>query len=125
MKKILMMVFLGLIFVMTPQVNAQAGSIDFGVENYTSLNEMEQITNVVIFIKFADETSYNAPFDLSHYDDLFNAVGSMSLRDYYLEVSYGELEINSIIVANGTEILFYQDIYDRAYYHPRKCYYNK
>jgi len=74
--------------------------------------------NVVIFIRFQDETTYNAPYDLAYYDNLFNGVDTPSLRDYYLEVSYDQLTINSFIVTDNDAFIYYEDIYDRDYYEP-------
>lgn len=82
------------------------------------LNQEESFNNIVIFIKFADETDYDAPFPLAHYEDLFNAEDKVSLRDYYLEVTYNQLTIDSFLVSEDSEIVWYQDINDRSYYEP-------
>lgn|GEM_PF-2045739 len=84
--------------------------------SYAGVNETAGFNNIVIFIKFADETNYNAPFNLSYYDDLFNDIDGVSLRDYYLEVSYNQLTIDSYLTNDGTNIIYYQDNYDRSHY---------
>lgn len=91
------------------------------LEMSDSLQGFESFTNVVIFIRFADETSYNAPYGASYYEDLFNRVGDgiISVRDYYLEASYGQQDIYSeLIFDENNQILFYTDIYNRNYYEP-------
>jgi len=85
------------------------------IEN-AAINESNSFANIVIFIKFADETSYTAPYDYDYYEDLFNSTTSPSLKSYYLEVSYNQLTIESYIVNDGTTMIYYQDINDRSYY---------
>ncbi len=80
------------------------------------LNQEESFNNLVIFIKFADETEYTAPYSLEHYEDLFNGEDKVSLRDYYLEATYDQLTINSYLVQENSEIIWYQDTHDRSYY---------
>lgn len=80
------------------------------------LNQEESFNNLVIFIKFADETDYIAPYGLSHYEDLFNADDQVSLKDYYLEATYDQLTINSYLVSENSTIVFYQDTHLRSYY---------
>ena len=71
---------------------------------------------MVIFIRFDDENNYTAPYGFDHYDELLNGVGMVSLRDYYLEVSYNQLTIDSIFTHN--QIVFYEAIKPRGYYQP-------
>jgi M6 family metalloprotease-like protein len=82
------------------------------VENHGILN------NLVIFIRFSDEpeTIFDKPF--SYFDNICN--GSVSLRSYYEEVSYGLLTIPSTFypTPNGTTVLSYQDSHPRSYYQP-------
>lgn len=82
--------------------------------SYTEINEFNGFTNVVIFIRFNDEASYQAPFNFAHYESMFNGVDQVSLRDYFLEVSYNQFTIDTIFTHE--EIVFYQDSYDRGYY---------
>jgi M6 family metalloprotease-like protein len=81
------------------------------------LNEVSQFTNIVIFVRFADELNYSAPYELSHYNSLFNSTTEPSLRDYFLEVSYQQLTIDSYLVADSN-IIFFNDVNDRSYYLP-------
>jgi M6 family metalloprotease-like protein len=83
-----------------------------------TLEGVSQFNNVVIFIRFNDEQTYTAPYSLSHYEDMFNGVDVESLRDYYLEASYDQLTIDSYLVDDGTQIIYYTDTYDRAYFEP-------
>jgi M6 family metalloprotease-like protein len=82
------------------------------------ITNADQFSNVVVFVRFSDETSYEAPYDLAYYNDMFNALGSSSLKDYYLEVSYGQLQIDSYIPSYESEILYYTDSEPRGYYEP-------
>ena len=76
-----------------------------------------QFYNLVIFIKFAGENDFALP--ASHYDSLFNAKNSPSLKGYYSEVSYNQLEIQShILAANDGKVLTYTDAKNRNYYRP-------
>ena len=82
------------------------------------LNEGNQFTNLVIFIKFADEDDYTAPYSDQYYEELFNGLNTESVRDYFLEASYGQMTIDSELVDDGTQIVYYQDMYPRGYYEP-------
>lgn len=84
-----------------------------------SLEGFASFYNVVIFIRFNDEDNYKAPYSLGYYENMFNGVNQVSLRDYYLEVSYGKLDIQSEIVLSEGDIFYYTDIYDRSYYEPK------
>ncbi len=78
------------------------------------------INNLVIFIRFSDETQFTG--QLSFYDEMFNRTGSgvNSMYNYYKEVSYNKLEIYSHLYPNpvGPTIESYQDNYPRSYYMP-------
>lgn len=82
------------------------------------LYDVSSFENIVIFIRFLDEIDYTAPYTLSHYENLFNGVDTISLRDYYLEVSYNQLTIDTYIVTSNDQIVYYNDIYERSYYEP-------
>ena len=77
------------------------------------------INNLVIFMHFSDETGFDdSLFVLSN---LFNGVpGTVSLKDYYEEVSYNQLHVNSSFYPNqsGGIIVSYQDAQPRGYYLP-------
>ncbi len=87
-------------------------------ESSLDLIGVPSFQNVVIFIRFQDESTYSAPYDLNHYENLFNGIDTSSLRDYYLEVSYNQLLIESYLVKSNDSIIYYNDIYDRNYYEP-------
>lgn len=80
------------------------------------LNEVDSFTNVVIFIRFADEVDYEPPYNVRHYEALFNSEDGASLRDYYLEATYDQLTIDSYLVASNTSIIWYTDDQPRSYY---------
>ena len=90
----------------------------FNDNSFVSLNEVDSFTNVVIFIKFNDEASYVAPYDYDYYENMFNGEDVVSLRDYYLEASYNKLTIDSYLINNASEIVYYVDSHDRSYYEP-------
>ncbi len=119
MKRFVLMLFFSLLVALGGQlhdpVSARVSLYDEGV---TYLRDIDQFNNIVIFIRFADETDYEAPYSYTYYENLFNGVDTVSLRDYYLDVSYGQLAIDSYLIAESDQIIFYTDIYDRGYYQP-------
>ena len=124
MKKFILVILLGLSFLSgslsAVQVQAfdaqEYGEINLEQSASLDINEISNMTNVVIFIRFQDEAAYVAPHDLAFYDNLFNGVDVVSLRDYYLEVSYGQMEINSVFAVPNQEIIYYVDSHDRSYF---------
>ncbi len=116
MKKIIF-VALFFIFCSTTIITGSNAEI-FTEDSFVNINEVDSFTNIVIFIKFNDEIDYNAPFDYDHYEEMFNGEDMVSLRDYYLEASYNKLTIDSYLVNENSEILFYVDSHDRSYYEP-------
>lgn len=87
-----------------------------GVKTLKSLN---QINNIVIFIRFSDEQEFTE--SIQYYDSSFNSTlpNANSMKAYYWEVSYQQLELNSYLypLSTGT-VLSYQDANPRAYYQP-------
>ncbi|MDD3051486.1 MAG: M6 family metalloprotease domain-containing protein [Candidatus Cloacimonetes bacterium] len=80
------------------------------------------INNLVVYIRFSDQDEFESPrsfFDAKFNDQSANAV---SMYNYYQEVSYQTLEIDSyhFPVCEMTTNLSYQDIYPRSYF----CSYN-
>jgi M6 family metalloprotease-like protein len=122
MKKII--IFIGLVILLSLQ-STHLNRFD-GREMYmnpiieqnmsASLEGVASFHNIVIFIRFKDEVNYEAPYALDYYENMLNGVNQTSLRDYYLEVSYGKLDIISEIVLSERGIYYYTDIYDRSYY---------
>jgi M6 family metalloprotease-like protein len=79
------------------------------------------LNNVVVFIRFADESQRIIPDSVALYDRMFNApsTGANSLYNYYREVSYGRLAITSTFYPIATDsVLSYQDAHVRNYYRP-------
>jgi M6 family metalloprotease-like protein len=78
------------------------------------------INNLVVFIRFADETEFTD--SLAYYNNLFNngVTGTNSLYNYFREVSYNQLAVTSTFypVTAGTIVLSYQDTFVRNYYKP-------
>jgi M6 family metalloprotease-like protein len=71
--------------------------------------------NIVIFIRFADQTEFNEP--VSEYDEFFNG-NDNSLNDYFKEISGNQLNITSTFYpapANNL-VVSWQDQYVRDYY---------
>ena len=77
------------------------------------------ITNLVIFIRFSGESEFTDATSL--YTNMLNSsvAGANSLRNYYREVSYNALTVNSSLFPTpGSTILSYQDSHPRSYYQP-------
>jgi M6 family metalloprotease-like protein len=78
------------------------------------------INNIVIYIKFADQTEFEPKQNT--YTNMFNSInnGYNSMRNYFREASYNKLNIISHFYPtnNGTVILSYQDANNRGYYCP-------
>ena len=97
----------------------QGGSGGGGVQTTGTIN------NLVIFIRFSDEAEFTTP--LSEYAGMLNdaTAGANSLRNYYQEVSYNTLTIDSTFYPTpGATIVSYQDSHARAYYQPYDATYN-
>lgn len=92
--------------------------VSFTVVFGDTLAQESQFNNITIFIRFNDEQDYSAPFDYGYYDDMLNGIDQTSLRDYYLEASYGTLTIDSFIPTDNGNIIFYTDTYNRDYFQP-------
>lgn len=78
----------------------------------------DHINNIVVFIRFSDQTEFTTP--LSTFESNFNDTTSVSLRDYYREVTYGTLEVTSTYypAPTGGTVLSYQDTHSRDYFMP-------
>lgn len=78
------------------------------------------INNVVIFIRFSNETEYNQ--NISSYESILNdssATGN-SMKNYFREVSYQTLNVTSSFYPApvNSMVISYQDINPRSYYLP-------
>jgi len=78
------------------------------------------INNIVVFIRFADQAEYTD--SLIKFDRTFNdsSGGVNSLRNYFYEVSYGELTVRTTLYPPSGDALVvsYQDTLNRSYYCP-------
>ena len=74
------------------------------------------INNINIFIRFSDEPEFSTA--RSVYDQPFNNPSGSSLLNYYLELSYENLEVNTTHypLSNMNTNLSYQDENPRSYY---------
>jgi len=76
------------------------------------------INNIVIYIRFAAESEFTD--SQSTYTEMFNSstTGTLSQYNYFNEVSYGALSINSYFLPtnNGSTIISYQDTHTREYF---------
>lgn len=54
--------------------------------------------NVVIFIRFSDDTEFTQ--QIGHYDSMFNnnAVNANSMKNYFQSASYGQLTVDSSLI---------------------------
>ncbi|MFH0761881.1 MAG: M6 family metalloprotease domain-containing protein [Bacteroidota bacterium] len=73
------------------------------------------INNIVVFIRFSDQAEYTQP--VSVYSSAFNATGTVSMFEYFKEVSASQLAINtSLFSQSGTSVVSFQDTLPRSYY---------
>lgn len=74
------------------------------------------LNNIVIFIRFSDDEEFTqSPVTVYN---MFNAPDALSLKSYYKNASYNQLNIESHLfpTPTGTTILSYQDSHPRSYY---------
>ncbi|TSA34508.1 MAG: M6 family metalloprotease domain-containing protein, partial [Porphyromonadaceae bacterium] len=77
------------------------------------------INNIVIFIRFSDQSEYTT--NLADYNSDLNASGNASMVRYFQEVSKTQLTINtSFFPTSSNTVVSYQDTHARNYY----CKYN-
>ncbi len=79
-----------------------------------------ELTNLVVFVRFADDAEINRP--LAPIDSMFNGrtPGYLSVYNFYDVMSYGKIHYNTVYtnnVQNGV-IISYQDPYPRGYFEP-------
>jgi M6 family metalloprotease-like protein len=91
-----------------------------GYKALSSSKNTGTLNNLVVYIRFSDQTEFTQ--DTLFYYDMFNSesAGYNSMRNYFAEVSYQQLDIPSWfypVPANST-VISYQDIYERSYYMP-------
>lgn len=79
-------------------------------------------SNLVCFVRFADETADNVfdNYDFAHYQTLFNGTESSAntVYNYFKQASYGKLDWTSVFfpAPDGTKIVSYQTQQKRGYY---------
>jgi len=75
------------------------------------------INNIVIFIRFSDESEFPNPF--TGYEVNFNS-GAESMANYFKEASYNALTVTSYFYPDrpGSSVVSYQDAQPRNYYRP-------
>ena len=83
-------------------------------------NTTTELTNLVVFVRFADDAEINHSFvDI---DNMFNATtpGYLSVYNFYDVMTYGKIHYNTIYtnnIQNGV-IVSYQDANPRGYFEP-------
>jgi len=87
----------------------------------SKLKSIQNMHNIVVYIKFADSPDFLS--NQSSYTSMYNSSvsGENSVKNFYLEASYGQLNITSSFYPtnNGTTILCYQDSHNRNYFEPQ------
>jgi M6 family metalloprotease-like protein len=84
-----------------------------------SPSSMGTINNIVIFIRFADESKNIFPDSIGWYDRVFNSSspGANSMYNYFTETSYGQFATTATFYPVTTDsVLSYQDVNTRNYY---------
>lgn len=77
------------------------------------------INNLVVFVRFKDQTEFADSAAI--FDRTFNstAAGYNSLRNYFLEASYGATTVSTTFYPTpGTFVVSYQDTFNRNYFCP-------
>jgi len=83
-----------------------------------SFSNTGDYNNLVIFVRFSNQNEYTEL--LTHYSTAFNGAGTVSLTEYFKEVSKSQLNISTTFypTPNGTAIISYQDSHSRRYFQP-------
>ncbi len=68
---------------------------------------------LVLLVDFSD---FNSTQSQSHFDDLFFSLGNNSLRDYYREVSYNQLNVTGEVSGRGPTTGWYRVPQSKSYY---------
>ncbi len=76
------------------------------------------VNNLVVFIRFSDQDQFVE--SLNHFETFFNAQNDVSMRDYFDEVSSGQLDLVSTFYpsTSGPGVISFQDSHTRNYYLP-------
>jgi hypothetical protein len=84
----------------------------------TTNNNKGNLTNIVVFVRFSDDTEYNTNISFSFYDSLFNFTQGASLYGYFKEMSYQQLEVRSHFfpLPQNNQVRSFQLQHRRNYY---------
>ena len=93
-------------------------------QHKAATKKVGHINNIVIFIRFSDQTGFTLPFD--SIEEMHNDSSSWdanSMYNYYRTVSYKNLYITSHFfpAPDSNIILSYQDYFPRSYYSPKSA----
>ncbi|MDZ4181300.1 MAG: M6 family metalloprotease domain-containing protein [Candidatus Cloacimonadaceae bacterium] len=78
------------------------------------------LNNIVGFVRFSDQTEFPSTTTYTWYNNLFNSTSQQSMKDYYTEVSSGQLTVNTNLYPgpSGTLVVSMQVSHTRNYYRP-------
>ncbi|MFA6484379.1 MAG: M6 family metalloprotease domain-containing protein, partial [Bacteroidales bacterium] len=81
-----------------------------------SYSNTGEFNNLVVFVRFSNQNEYTEP--LTQYSTQFNSTGTVSMTEYFKEVSKSQLIINTTFypTTTNTSIVSYQDSHSRKYY---------
>ena len=107
MKKIFYLLIINILSIITPAV-------------VMAQSDVRELTNLVIFVRFADDDEITHSFDAI--DTMFNgkADGYLSVYNFYKVMTYDKIHYNTVYtnnIQNGV-IVSYQDVYPRGYFEP-------
>ena len=87
-------------------------------QNQMLVNTTGTINNIVIFIRFSDESEFSD--QISTFDNMFNQAGTNSMKAFFQEASYSTLNVSTTFYPQptGSTVLSYQDNNPRNYYRP-------
>ena len=84
-------------------------------------NPIGTINSIVAFVRFEEQDEFPTSKTYSQYSDMFNLMDTASLKDYYNEVSSGQLTINSFLYPgpNGSgQVVSILVPWERGYFSP-------
>lgn len=83
-------------------------------------NETRELTNLVIFVRFADDLEINHSF--ADIDTMFNGKTEryLSVYNFYKALTYDKIHYNTVYTNNiqNGQIISYQDTFPRGYFEP-------
>ncbi len=93
------------------------------VEGGQRVNNIGYLNNLVVFIRFSDQSEFSHSRTYSWYHDLFDdatADTSKSLKTYFQEISNYQAQVNTTLFPNpsGVYVVSYLSENSRAYYSP-------